>query len=127
MLKEGPTPVTAHKAGTEAVVLGREMGRDEGKDIQRNTVYANERVPPLAEIRQCGREVPVELRNVIKGEAVWGVSALPLTGLHERVQDDISRRTEENMPCGSAPRSGQRGAAKARGPFQGKRVSPWGG
>ena len=69
MLKEGPTPVATHKTGTEKVFLGREMGGDEGKDIQRNAVYANERVLPLAEIRQRSRKVPVELGNITEGEA----------------------------------------------------------
>jgi hypothetical protein len=41
-----------------------------GKDIQRNAVDADEGVPPLADICQRSRNIPVELRNVVKGEAV---------------------------------------------------------
>jgi len=43
----------AYKRGAEAVVLGREMGGDQGNDIQRNAVYGNEGVLPLADGRQC--------------------------------------------------------------------------
>lgn len=66
--------MTAHKTGTKLVLLGTKMRGDEGKDIQRNTVYANERVPPLADIRQCDRNVPVELRNIIEDKVVEEVS-----------------------------------------------------
>ena len=33
--------------------MGREMGGDQGKDIQREVVYWNEGVGPLANCRQC--------------------------------------------------------------------------
>ena len=52
MLEEGPTPMTAHESGVESVILGGEMGGDERKDIQRDTIDGNERVPPLADVRQ---------------------------------------------------------------------------
>ena len=58
------------------------MGGDEGKDIQRDTVYANERVPPLADIRQCSRNVPVELRDIIEcGAAGRGNQRIFFQGL----------------------------------------------
>ena len=42
MLNEGSAPMTAYKTGAETVLLGGKMGRDEGEDIQRDAVYANE-------------------------------------------------------------------------------------
>ena len=50
------------------------MGGDEGKDLQRNAVYVDEGIPPLADGRQRGRGIPVELTNLIKGEAIEQVS-----------------------------------------------------
>jgi len=79
MLKEGPTPMTAYVTGVETVRRqGMEVDGDEGKDVQRNAVDTNEGVPPLADIRQCGRDIPVELGDIVKGEAVkeLGVSLL---------------------------------------------------
>jgi hypothetical protein len=46
--------MTAHETGAEPVLVGREVGGDEGKDVHRDTVYANEGVFPLANSRQCG-------------------------------------------------------------------------
>ena len=43
--------MTAYESGAETVVLGREMGGDEGEDIQREAVYGNEGVHPLADCR----------------------------------------------------------------------------
>jgi hypothetical protein len=74
MLKEGSAPMTTYKTGAETVLLGREMGGDEGKDIQRDAVYMNEGVPPLADSRQRGRGILVELRNLIDGETTEEVS-----------------------------------------------------
>jgi len=76
MLEESSAPMTANKTGAEAVLLGREIRGDDGKDIQRDAVYANEGVPPLADIRQRGRDILVELGNIIEGEAVEEVSVL---------------------------------------------------
>jgi hypothetical protein len=58
--------MAAYGAGAEKVLLGREMGGDEGKDIQWDTVYGNERVPPFANSRQRGRGLLVELGNLSK-------------------------------------------------------------
>ena len=44
--------MTAYKTNAEAVFLGREVGGDEGKDIQGDTVDVDEGVPPLANGRQ---------------------------------------------------------------------------
>jgi hypothetical protein len=66
--------MSAHETGAKTILLGREMGRDEGKDIQRDSVYVNERVPPLANSRQCGRGILVELGNTIESEAMEEVS-----------------------------------------------------
>jgi len=70
MLEEGPAPMTAYVTGVETVRLGMEVGGDEGEDVQRNTVDVNEGVPPLADARQCGRDIPAELGDVCGGEAV---------------------------------------------------------
>ena len=61
--------MTTYKTGVETVLLGGEMGGDEGKDVQRDAIYANERVPPLADIRRRGRGTLVKLRNIVEGEA----------------------------------------------------------
>jgi len=71
MLKEGPTPMTAYVTGIETVRrLEMEVGGDEGKDVQRNAVDADEGVPPLADVCQRDRDIPVELGDFVKGEAV---------------------------------------------------------
>ena len=62
--------MTAYITGTELVRLGVKMGGDEGKDIQRNAVDVNEGVPPLADVCQRSRNIPIELRNIVEGEAV---------------------------------------------------------
>ena len=66
--------MTAHMTGAETVRLRMEMGGDEGKDIERNAVDGNKRVPPLADICQCGRNTSVELRNSVEGETIEEVS-----------------------------------------------------
>ena len=52
MLKEGPAPMTAYLTGFEKVLLGREVGGDEGKDVQRNAVDVGEGVLPFADACQ---------------------------------------------------------------------------
>jgi len=76
MLKEGPTPMTAYVTDAKAVCLGMEVGGDQRKDVQRDAVDVNERVPPLADVRQRGRDIPVELGDVVKAEAVKEVGVL---------------------------------------------------
>jgi len=76
MSKKGPAPMTAYVTGPETVLLGEEVGGDEGKDVQRDTVDINEGVPPLADICQRGRSIPVELGDVVKGEATEEVSGV---------------------------------------------------
>jgi len=61
--------MTAHMTGVETVRLGIEVGGDEGKDIQRDAVDVIEGVPPFADVCQRGRNIPVELGDVVKGEA----------------------------------------------------------
>ena len=78
MLKESPAPITAHITGIETIRLGMKVGGDERKDIQRNAVDADEGVPPLADVCQRGRSIPVELGDVVKGEAAEEVSGLSL-------------------------------------------------
>jgi hypothetical protein len=65
MLKEGSSPTTAYKTGAETVTLGRKMGGDEGEDIQRDAVYMNEGVLPLADDRQRSQGILFELKNLV--------------------------------------------------------------
>ena len=51
-LKECSTPMTTHESGVEKFLLGNEMGGDEREDVQRDAVDRDERVSPLADIRQ---------------------------------------------------------------------------
>jgi len=67
MSEEGPAPMTAHMTGAETVRLGIEVGGDEGKDVQRDAVDVNEGIPPLADVCQRGRNIPVEFRDVVRG------------------------------------------------------------
>ena len=67
--------MTTHESCAETVLLGDEMGGDERKDVQLNAIDGKEGVPPLANIRQRRRDILVELRNVVKGEAIVGVNA----------------------------------------------------
>ena len=41
--------MAAYEGGIEAIRHAREMGGDQGKDVQREAVYGNEGVPPLAD------------------------------------------------------------------------------
>jgi len=45
--------MAAHEGGTETLLLGREIGGDQGEDIHRGAVYGNEGVDPLVDGRQC--------------------------------------------------------------------------
>ena len=61
--------MTTNERDAEAVLLGREVGRDEREDVQRYAVDGDEGVLPLANGRQCGRSILVELRDLVWGEA----------------------------------------------------------
>ena len=74
MLEEGSAPVTAYETCAETITLGRKVGRDDGKNVQWDAVYANERISPFADIRQHGQDFMVELGNVVGGGAVEGVN-----------------------------------------------------
>ena len=76
MLKEGSAPTTTHKRGAKTILLGWEMSEDQGEDVQREAVYGNEGVHPLADSRQCSRGILVELRNLIQCEPIGEVSVL---------------------------------------------------
>ena len=89
--------MTADKSGLETVLLRREMGGDEGKDLQRDAGYGNERVPPLSDIPRRGQDIPVELRNLIEGEAME-IRRATLS------DHDLSQRTAENALCALVPR-----------------------
>ena len=92
MLKEGPAPVTAYKSGAKTVLLRREKGGDDGKDIQWDTVYGSEGVPPLAGSRQRGRNVLVKLRDVIEGEAIEEVRVS-----FPKAHEDLQHTTEKTL------------------------------
>jgi hypothetical protein len=78
--------MATNKTGAEMVPLGREMGGDEGKDIDWDAVYANEGVPPFADsCQRCGG-ILGELRNVVKGEPVEEVSVSFLKNSRTRLQ-----------------------------------------
>jgi len=62
--------MAAYKSGTETVLLRREMGGDYGEDVQRETVYGNEGVDPLADGHHRSRGIPVEIRNLTQGEPI---------------------------------------------------------
>ena len=62
---------------TEAVLLGREVGGDEGKDVQRDAIDANKRVLPLADSGKWNRQILVKLRNRVRAQTKE-VSVLPL-------------------------------------------------
>ena len=95
-MKEGSAPMAADEGGEEPVLLGRQVGGDEGKNIERDAVDGGKRVLPFADGCQCGRSVPVELGNGIQGEAAEGVRKSFLVNL--------SRLTTENRPRASTHR-----------------------
>jgi hypothetical protein len=66
--------MTAHESGPETVLLGREMGGDEGKDIQRDAVDGSEGVHPSTDNDKCGRNVAFESRNRVQAKATEVVS-----------------------------------------------------
>lgn len=78
MLEEDSTPMTAYATGPEKVRLGREMDEDEGKNIQRHAIDVGQGAPPLADVYQHRRKIPVELRNIFEGETAEKVSVSPL-------------------------------------------------
>ena len=41
--------MTAHRSGVETVLLGREVGRDQGEDVHRDAIDASEGVFPFAD------------------------------------------------------------------------------
>ena len=59
MLKEGSAPMAADEGGEESVLLGRQVGGDEGKNVERDAVDGGKRVLPFADGCQCGRSVAV--------------------------------------------------------------------
>ena len=74
-MKEGSAPVAADESGAESVLLGRQVGGDEGKNVEWDAIDGSKRVPPFTDRCQCGRSVPVELRNGIQREAAEEVSS----------------------------------------------------
>ena len=70
MLNEGPVPMAAHIAGANKVPLVREVGGDKGENVQRDTIDGDERVPPLADIRQSDRSILIKLRHRVEGKSV---------------------------------------------------------
>ena len=69
MLKEDSAPMTAHESGAETVLLRREMGGDEGKDIQRESVDGSEGVPRFTDGCEYTRDIPLEFRKLFQSKA----------------------------------------------------------
>ena len=67
MLGEVSTPMTTHGTCVNEVRLAGQVGRDKGEDFLRETIYGDERVPPLADVRQRDRSVLIEFRDHIEG------------------------------------------------------------
>ena len=74
MLKDGSAPMATYEGDAKSF-LREELFGDEREDIQRDTVDGCKRVPPFTDRCQCGRSVPVELRNGIQREAAEEVSS----------------------------------------------------
>ena len=77
-LERGTTRTIAQHAGggvyandgiRKWVLLGTEIGGEGGCDIRRDTVGGNESVLPLANSRQSDQSIPVEMKNLVQGEA----------------------------------------------------------
>ena len=98
MMKEAFAPMTADKSGAESVLLGREVGGDEGKNVEWDAVDGSKRVPPFAYGYQRGRSVPVELRNGVQSEAVEEVSTTMFPSIR-----NASQLTTESTPHASIP------------------------
>ena len=98
MLKEGSAPMTAYESGAEAILRGREVGGDEGKDIQRDAVDGSEGILQFTDGYKCGRYVVFELRDHIIGEAMVEVSALFFNETQM-----FPRHTADDGLYGSAP------------------------
>ena len=65
MLNQSPAPMTAHKTREETVLLGREVGGDEGKEIQRDAVDVSDGVLPFTDNSKYGRNFALEVRNLV--------------------------------------------------------------
>lgn len=74
MSKESPTPMAADESCTEAIFLGGKVGGDKEKGVQWDTIYADQCVLPLADGRECGRNVLLELGNRIRAVATEEVN-----------------------------------------------------
>ena len=91
MLEEGSAPMTAHESGAETVLLRREVGGDEGKDIQRDTVDGCEGVLQFADGYRCIRDIPFGLRNGVHGKATMTSSGQRVVLQRPRVR--VQRKT----------------------------------
>ena len=52
------------------------MGRDKGKNLDRDAVDAREGVPPLADGRQCNCNIAVELGDCLQSKSAEVISML---------------------------------------------------
>lgn len=73
--------MTADKSGMEVIFLGRKVGGDKEKDVQRYTIDANEGVLPLADDPKCGRNILLKLGNRIRAVTTEEVSVSFSTSL----------------------------------------------
>ena len=70
--------MTTHETGAEAFSLGREMGGNERKDIQWDSVYVDERVSPFANSGHRDGDIVIELGDIVEGEsAVEVIASIP--------------------------------------------------
>ena len=81
MFEEGSAPVTAHESGTKSIILGREMGGDNGKDIHRDAIDKSEIVPPFPDSGQRCCSVLIKSGNGIQGVTAEEVSTSFLVNL----------------------------------------------
>ena len=105
MLEKHSAPMTTDEGGAKAVVLRGEVGWDERKDVQRNTVNADEGVLPFSDGCKRGRDVPVELRNRVQGEAANRISqsssSQPLVTHSGENATRLSSSFRAKVSCGS--------------------------
>lgn len=105
MFKEDPAPMTAHESGAETIFLKMEVGGDEGKDIQWDTVDGSKGVLPFTDGPECGRNIPLKLRDRVQGEAMEVFNAsffknVPST-YHEGCSVSLSFSLRAKTSCAS--------------------------
>ena len=67
--------MAAYETCSKKVLVRREKGGNERKDIKRYSIYGNEGVFPLADGGQRGRDILLKLRDLFNDEAEEEVSS----------------------------------------------------